>query len=317
MNVNNRIAGEALSLNPGTVDAVALQVERFGDDLKMERSNLLRTRLSVEEILLRWMEHFGEETPFYFSMGYRWRQPYISLELSGEVCNPLLEENREAWGENILERLGIAPRFTYERGKNCVVFRLERPRINPALKLMLAIVAAVLLGAGGRLFLSQENLTMLVETILTPVYNAFFRMLNLASGPVVFLSVLSAVYEVGSLTELGNLWTKMSVRFIGLCLLLTGLSAVLSVPLFSLEILRDPVDYTQFSSVLDLLLHVIPNDILTPFLQGDSPSLILLAILFGDILLLLGRRQDNGPAIAELAGSAMMRIVDGVNILGA
>ena len=31
MNVNNRIAEEALSLNPGTVDAVALQVERFGD----------------------------------------------------------------------------------------------------------------------------------------------------------------------------------------------------------------------------------------------------------------------------------------------
>ena len=31
VNVNNRIAGEALSLNPGTVDAVALQVERFGD----------------------------------------------------------------------------------------------------------------------------------------------------------------------------------------------------------------------------------------------------------------------------------------------
>ena len=316
MNVNNRIAGEALSLNPGTVDAVALQVESFGDDLKMERSNLLRTRLSVEEILLRWMEHFGEETPFYFSMGYRWRQPYISLELSGEVCNPLLEENREAWGEGILERLGIVPRFTYERGKNCIYFRLERPRINPALKLMLAIAAAVLLGAGGRAFLSLETLTMLVEAVLTPVYNAFFRMLNLASGPVVFLSVLAAVYEVGSLTVLGNLWTKMSSRFVGMCLLLTGLSAVLCIPLFSLEILRDPVDYTQFSSVLDLLLHVIPNDILTPFLQGDFPSLILLAILFGDILLFLGRRQDNGPAIAELAGSAMMRIVDGVNLLG-
>ena len=51
-------------------------------------------------------------------------------------------------------------------------------------------------------------------------------------------------------------------------------------------------------------------------MRGDSPSLILLAILFGDILLVLGRRQDNGPAIAELAGSAMMRIVDGVNLLG-
>ena len=45
MNVNNRIAAEALALNPGTVDAVALQVERFGSDLKMERSNFLRARL--------------------------------------------------------------------------------------------------------------------------------------------------------------------------------------------------------------------------------------------------------------------------------
>ena len=69
----------------------------------------------------------------------------------------------------------------------------------------------------------------------------------------------------------------------------------------------DTVDYTQFSGVLDLLLHVIPNDILTPFLRGDSPSLILLAILFGDILLVLGRRQDNVPAIAEQAGGTMPR----------
>ena len=82
MNINHRIVEEALALSAGTVDDVAQQVEGFGSDLKMERSNLLRTRLSVEEILLRWMEHFGEGTPLYFSMGYRWRQPYVSLDLS-------------------------------------------------------------------------------------------------------------------------------------------------------------------------------------------------------------------------------------------
>lgn len=77
---------------------------------------------------------------------------------------------------------------------------------------------------------------------------------------------------------------KQSVRFIGLCFFFTGLSAVLCLPLFSLEFLHNPIDYTEFAGVLDVMLSVVPSDILTPFLEGNSPALILLALSTGSII---------------------------------
>ena len=317
MNFNNRIINEALNLNGAAIDDVSAWVEQFTKDLKMERSNIVRIRLSAEEILLRWMEHFGEGKAFSFTMGYRLSQPYISLELPGEVCNPFLEEGeQEDWGGIMLEKLGLLPRFSYERGKNCVYFQLERPRWNPALKLLVTIIAAVLIGMAGREMLPAETLAALVETILTPIYNAFLRLLNLASGPVVFLSVLAAVYEVGSMAVLGNLGAKLSARFIGLCFFFTALSAVVCLPLFSITFLKNPIHYTEFASVLDLLLNIIPSDILTPFIKGDSPSLILLAVVAGNILLTVGRRSGEISAAAAQVSGVMLRIVDGVNVLG-
>lgn len=317
MNINNKIVSEALCLNGQTIDCVAEQVERFAGELKMERGNILRTRISVEEILLRWMEHFGDGTPFFFAMGYRFRRPYISLELSGEVCNPLLtDDDSDGWGNALLAKLGLAPQFSYEKGKNCIFLQLEKYRWNPALKLLVTIAAAVCVGMAGRAFLSTEILAMLTQSVLTPIYHAFLRLLNLASGPVVFLSVLSTIYEVGNMAVLGNIWTKMSSRFIGLCFFFTALSAALCLPLFSVKLLNNHVDHTQFSSLLDLLLNIIPNDLLTPFIQGASPSLILLAVVVGDIFLNLGRQSENAASMAAQAGGAMVRIVDGVNLLG-
>ena len=85
------VTNEAVFLNGKTVARIDGLVEEFAVQLKTERNSILRTRISVEEILLRWMDHFGEGCPFSFSMGYRWRTPYLSMELSGEACNPLIE----------------------------------------------------------------------------------------------------------------------------------------------------------------------------------------------------------------------------------
>lgn len=316
MKINGTITNEAFCLNGKTIAKIDGLVEEFAVQLKMERNSILRTRISVEEILLRWMDHFGEECPFSFSMGYRWRTPYLSMELPGEACNPLIEcGDEDELNSILLTKLGLQPHYTYEKGKNCVYFSLEKRRRNPAVLLLFSVAVALFVGLGGREIFPAQVLDTLSVMILAPIYNAFLRLLNLAAGPVTFLSVLSIVYELGNMSVLGNLWNKMCRRFIGLCFLLSALSAWLCLRFFTLQYLHDPISTTDFSSTLDLLLHIIPNDILTPFIEGSSPSLILLAIFAGDILLSLNRQGQNTVLMAAQSGFVMQRISDNINTL--
>lgn len=316
MNINNHVVNEALVLHGAAVDRVAEMAGDFAKTLNMERSNILRTRLSVEEILLRWMDNFGEGIPFHFVIGYRMGLPYLSLELTGDVCNPLItEEDQDEWSAALMDKLGLAPKFTYEKGKNRVVFQLKKRRWNPAVKLLVIIVLATLVGMAGKYLLPPHWLTLLSANLLTPLYDAFFRLLNLAAGPVVFLSVLAAVYEVGSIAVLGSLGSKMGARFIGLCFVLTSLAAVLCLPFFDLTV-GTGRDYIESSNLLAFLLSFVPNDILTPFIKGDSQSLIFVAVLLGNILLAQDRQWKESVSVSALAGGVMRRIVDGVNQLG-
>lgn len=76
----------------------------------MGHSSILRTRISLEEILPRWQDYFGEGSSIVFSMGYRLRQPYLSLELAGEVCTPLLDGGEaDEWNSILLTKLGLQP----------------------------------------------------------------------------------------------------------------------------------------------------------------------------------------------------------------
>ena len=62
-------------LDYASVDEVSIQVQEFLRSLKVERSNAIRVRLSVEEALLRWIDHFREALDFRLEMGMHWGRP--------------------------------------------------------------------------------------------------------------------------------------------------------------------------------------------------------------------------------------------------
>jgi len=155
----------------------------------------------------------------------------------------------------------------------------------------------------------------LLTAILWPLHNAFFRILNLISGPVIFLSVLASVYEVGNMATLGDMWKKMVARFVGFSFLITILSAFACVPVYSLEMNQVFLSDSEFSSILDLILNIVPNDVVTPILTGASPSIILLALVFAAALLIMGKQSTAVTAVITQLNSIMLMIMEWVNSL--
>ena len=61
-------------LGYASVDEVSEKIEDFLTSLKAEKDNILRIRLSVEEALLRWIDHCEPGTEFRLETGMQWNR---------------------------------------------------------------------------------------------------------------------------------------------------------------------------------------------------------------------------------------------------
>ena len=182
-----------------SIDIVSEKIENYLSYIKVEKNTMLRVRLSVEEVLLRWHEVFPEETEFRLTMGSHWNRPFIILKLWGEESDPLSVEGDEAgiWAGELLSAIGLVPTYRYVNGCNIVQVPLKRPHRNPGVTLLLCTLIGALVGILLDLFFSPQLKLLITSTVLTPLQNAFIRILNAVSAPVMFLSVLTTVCGVG------------------------------------------------------------------------------------------------------------------------
>lgn len=299
------------------VDQIAAKVEEYLLFLRTERTNILRIRLSLEEALLRWQDRFGTEAEVTVELGKRWFRPTITLALSGAVYDPLdnAEDDLGNWSNSLLSSIGLTPRYTYDNGVNTLQLKLQNPRFNPAITLVCSVLFGIIVGFLGDLLLPETVQASVLLKVLDPMKSVFHRILNTVAGPVVFLSVLSAVCSVGSIGAMGKSGKRLIIRFIFISGLLTLLAAVLTSPLFSLQFLPASLSGTQFSGLLDFFLLIFPNDMLTPLIEGDSPQLILLALVLGYALLAAGTQAGGLRTIVEQAESVGLLIAGWVGRL--
>lgn len=304
-------------LTAASIDEIAHKVEVFLRSIDTERANILRARLSLEEALLRWQDRFGEEAVVVFATGTRWRRPVISLELAGEQFNPMepADDGLEIWSKKIMAEVGMTPQYSYQRGTNVLQLRLHHPRRNPSLNLLIAM--AVGLGAGllGRVIFPLSVQDSIIRTTLEPIQSLFFRMLNAASGPIIFFTVLVSICSVGGVAGSGKAGRKMLGRFFFVSSILTALALTVSSLAFSLHYYTSPMTDTRFASVLDFFLQFIPNDVLTPFMTGGTHQVVLIAIILGNALLVVSNQSETLMSLIEQINNVGLIIADWVGKL--
>ncbi|MBQ7625368.1 MAG: cation:dicarboxylase symporter family transporter, partial [Clostridia bacterium] len=306
---------ETLPLCGETIDLISKKTEELLLALKTEKANVLRIRLSLEEALLRFADRFGENTPVTYSVGKRLTQYYMIIELEGDTYNPLADDHAEM--KNFSESLfnGLDPEYSYSRGRNTVTFRLTRRKRNPAVSLITALIAGMAVGIAGKYLLSPEIMSNVVTTVLRPVYDLFFRLLNAASGPVIFLSVAVVICGMGGVAAIGKNGRGMVLRFMYLSFLVTILSCLIAIPFFNLEYAYDMLSGTEFTSLLDAIFNVAPNDVFMPFVSGDSPQIILLAVVLGNAILIAGNKAAGLKAIVEQANGVGLKVAEWISRL--
>ena len=111
---------------------------------------------------------------------------------------------------------------------------------------------------------------------------------------------------------LGRIGKVVLLRFLGAVFLLTAVTAVCLVWMFQPEGGTASMGETAAAQIYSMILGIIPSNIITPFLEGNSLQIIFMAICAGLVLLVLGEKSSALRVLLGQVNTAvqfMMEIV--------
>lgn len=302
-------------LEPASVDEIAERIESFLISLKTERANMIRIRLAMEEALLRWMDHFGSDVMVALDLGISVRRPAIRMSLRGEPYDPLTNSDSDLgyWADSLTKSIGLKPIYSYIGDENVITLKLTKPSADPAKRLVISILTGLIIGAATFYTIPNSILETVTDSFLQPVQEMFFRLLNIAAIPIIFLSVLSAVCGAGTVADKGKSNRKMLKHFVFLSAVISLVGVAVAVRAYGISHEYTVTLPAVVSYLIDTIMSLVPTDIMTPFQSGNSPQLIFLSFILGNALLVAGHQAEHLIRIVDESHRVILLIADWVS----
>lgn len=305
---------EKVPLDEAGIDTLSQLLSDALEQAGVNRKDIIRLRLAAEEILSLWSAREGKETVCTFRCGTRFGRTYIELTASGKRIDPD-EAAADMAGRmlcsNLLAQAGLSPVYSYQDGINRLALYPSKPQtISPLVQLLLAILGAAVLGAV--LLALPAPAGEMAAGVVDPLFSALMGILQTLASPMIFLSVCWGIINIGDIHMLGRIGKLVLLRFLGAIFLLTAVTAAGLVWFFLSESGVASIGENAAAQIYNMLLDIIPDNIITPFLDGNSLQIIFMAICVGLVLLVLGEKISALRALLGQINTAvqfMMEIV--------
>ncbi|MDX1646548.1 MAG: dicarboxylate/amino acid:cation symporter [Longimicrobiales bacterium] len=164
------------------------------------------------------------------------------------------------------------------------------PRMGPGTQVLIGMAVGSVLGA----VLGER------ADALQPLGDLFIRLLILVAIPLVFFNLLAGLTALADVRTFGRLAGKIMSYYVvtDLMAIALGLGAMLLLRPGVDMPLTEPVDEAvgEVPSVVEVLLGMIPTNVVEAFVEGNVVQVVVIAVLLGVATLLL-----RGEARARLA----------------
>jgi len=178
------------------------------------------------------------------------------------------------------------------------------------IQVLLGIVLGVALGA------FYPNLGAKMQ----PLGEGFIRLIRMMIAPIIFLTVVTGIANIGDMKKLGRVGLQALLYFeaMSTIALLTGLIVVklvqpgagMNVNLATLdtESIRQYTGPGKAVHAVDFLLNIIPETAVGAFANGEILQVLLIAVLFGIAIARLDRNRQIVDALHS-AGNACFGVI--------
>lgn len=277
----------------------------------------MTARFLLEENFMRLAAAAGNAEDFSAEISLYKRLGDVNLLLSakGEAHNPVIEldENSDDEEERYILASLKAHRdkmsYTRRKGCNVVCIQVHESANKQIYNMLISMAVGIILGLVLKWGLAPEIVGWLNQNIFSSVEKLFMSVLQMMIAPMIFLSVVSGILSVSSAADVGRMGAKMlAVSVVKLALAL-GIAVLMGRLLGSMPELVGATGMESGKasslSLLDLLLGIVPNNLVTPFASSNLLQILFISVFWGLLLVKSGERM---PWMKELI-TALYRLV--------
>lgn len=289
-----------MNLSNQNIALVVEDILEFFDKTGVSDKDKIKIRLVIEESLLRWQEHFGEQKNFQVQKHKRFGAPSISIKISGDGFNPLKTSTNELaiFSEEVMKSLLAYDRaqVNYLYHNTCNELNISAVKERKPIKIPGGSITVAIMIALASAFVvkqcPQSVQTFLVDGLTVPLLDTIMKLIIAVTIPTVFISVVASVCVMENTATLSNIGFKVIRRFIVLMLLIIFVS-ICSCTVFFPVVEFSTDSNALFKDIIALLLSAVPTNFFKPFLEGNVLQVVMIAIFTGVCVVILGQRIAN------------------------
>lgn len=258
---------------------------------KIDKKTVLKNKLAVEDILLDLQNHFGASAAYSISSFRRLGMHHTIISVKGPSFNPLdlSDDEDESSFNNLMARMGLAPSYKYEHGRNIIDIKTERHKWSTVSVLLVTLAASLLLGLAAKRHPSAFA-TYLEEHIISPIADSFSGFLGAISGPVIFFTIISAIINIGDLSSIKQFGSQVlkKIFIFSLATFILGIIPLLAIT----AVTTTGAEASPLNLMLATLFSVIPSNLIQPFIDNNVLQVLFWGVVIAMALIAVNN-QDS------------------------
>lgn len=297
-------------LSAETVDILSQEFSESLAEAEVDRKDIIRLRLSLEEILANWLSYLPD-APVTFLAKKRMGKQIIEIRIEGKEMYSEDKLEDFALSSRLLAQAGLSLIQSYKNGENYLtVYPPKKQKMGQMQKLLIAIVSAVCLGLLQRLF--PGEIQAMIRAVTDPLFSLILNLLRTISSPMIFLAICWGIFNIGDITIMGKIGKRVLVRIITLTFFISAMTVICLSWFFPLELSRGGASMSGFSEIYQIILDIVPSDMVSPFLNGNTLQIIFLGAAVGIALLILGDRVSATCTVIEQMNEVVQLLMEAI-----
>ena len=266
-------------------------------ELQVEQREIFTTQLLLEENFLQ-MEKLSEQQQNFSAQVYiqeSFGRISVKLTAIGKIYYPSVKiEDMKEDDEDYARTLIIQAhrkrlRYSHINGENIVTIRVHKSNITGTQKTILGLVLGIILGVLFKEFLPEAELNWIEINILNAIQTMFLNALIMVTAPMIFFSVLAQFSNMSDTAYIGRIGGKLLIFSLPKLAFYVALGLfagylIGGIPQLTVMVGSETITSNTDNALRDLIVGIVPNDIVTPFHTNNILQMLFIACFFGMIM---------------------------------